>query len=42
MLSQMSRFFENIDAKYQCSFGKGFSTQQCLLAMLVIVSIMKF
>ena len=26
--------FENIFSKYQCGFQKGFSTQQCLLAML--------
>ena len=32
MFEQMSQFFENIFSKYQC--GKGFSTQQCLLAML--------
>ena len=30
----MSQFFENIFSKYQCGFRKGFSTQQCLLAML--------
>ena len=30
----MSQFFENIFSKYQCGFLKGFSTQQCLLAML--------
>ena len=34
MLEQMSKFFENIFSKYQCGFQKGFSTQQCLLAML--------
>ena len=30
----MSQLFENIFSKYQCGFWKGFSTQQCLLAML--------
>ena len=30
----MSRFFENIFAKSQCGFQKGFNTQQCLLEML--------
>ena len=34
MFEQMSQFFENIFSKYQCGFQKGFSTQQCLLAML--------
>ena len=34
MFEQMSQFFENIFSKYQCGFRKGFSTQQCLLAML--------
>ena len=34
MFEQMSQFFENIFSKYQCGFWKGFSTQQCLLAML--------
>ena len=34
MLEQMSQFFENIFSKYQRGFRKGFSTQQCLLAML--------
>ena len=34
MLEQMSQLFENIFSKYQCGFWKGFSTQQCLLAML--------
>ena len=34
MFKQMSQFFENIFSKYQCGFRKGFSTQQCLLAML--------
>ena len=30
----MSQFFNNVFPKYQCSFRKSFSTQQCLLAML--------
>ena len=30
----MSQFFDKIFSKYQCGFRKGFSTQQCLLAML--------
>ena len=34
MFQQMSNIFENIFTKYQCGFRKGFSTQQCLLAML--------
>ena len=34
MFQQMSNIFENIFSKYQCGFRKGFSTQQCLLAML--------
>ena len=34
MSEQMSQFFKNIFSKYQCGFRKGFSTQQCLLAML--------
>ena len=34
MSEQMSQFFENIFSKYQCGFRKGFSTQQCLLAMI--------
>ena len=34
MFEQMSQLFENIFSKYQCGFWKGFSTQQCLLAML--------
>ena len=34
MLEQMSQFFENIFSKYKYGFCKGFSTQQCLLAML--------
>ena len=34
MFEQMSQFFENIFSKYQCGFWKGFSTQQCLVALL--------
>ena len=34
IFKQMSQFFENILSKYQCGFRKGFSTQNCLLAML--------
>ena len=34
MFEQMSQFPENASSKYQCGFRKGFSTQQCLLAML--------
>ena len=30
----MSQFFNNVFSKYHCGFRKGFSTQQCLLAML--------
>ena len=34
MFKQMSRFFDDIFSRYQYSFRKGFSTQQCLLALL--------
>ena len=34
MFKQMSRFFDDIFSKYQYGFRKGFSTQQCLLALL--------
>ena len=34
MLKQMSSFFDDIFSKYQHGFRKGFSTQQCLLALL--------
>ena len=34
MFKQMSSFFYNIFSKYQYGFRKGFSTQQCLLALL--------
>ena len=30
----MSSFFDNIFLKYHYGFRKGFSTQQCLLALL--------
>ena len=30
---QMSKFFDNIFSKYQCSFRKGYSAQHCLLVM---------
>ena len=30
----MTSFFHGIFSKYQCVFKKGFSTQQCLLALL--------
>ena len=34
MFKQIFKFFEIIFSKNQCGFGKGPSTQQCLLAML--------
>ena len=34
IFKQISEFFENIFSKNQCEFGKGHSTQQCLLAIL--------
>ena len=34
MFKEMPQFFDKIFSKYQCGFRKGFSTQQCLLAML--------
>ena len=34
MFKQMSHFFDDIFSKYQYSFRKRFSTQQCLLALL--------
>ena len=34
MFEQMLQFFENIFSKYQCGFGKGFSTRPCILVML--------
>ena len=32
--AQMSSFFDNFLLKQQCSFLKGYSTQQCFLALL--------
>ena len=34
MFKQMSSFFDDVFSKYQYGFIKGFSTQQCLLALL--------
>ena len=34
MFAQMSSFFDNFLSKQQCGFRKGYSTQQCLLALL--------
>ena len=34
MFKQMSSFFDDIFSQYQYGFRKGFSTQQCLLALL--------
>ena len=34
MFAQMSNFFDNFLSKQQCGFRKGYSTQQCLLALL--------
>ena len=34
MFKQLPRFFDDIFSKYQNGFRKGFSTQQCLLALL--------
>ena len=34
MFNQMPSFFDEIFSKYQYGFRKGFSTQQCLLALL--------
>ena len=34
MYTQISSFFGNFLYKQQCSFQKGYSTQQCLLAFL--------
>ena len=34
MFKQMSSFFDDLFSKYQYGFRKGFSTQQCLLALL--------
>ena len=35
MFSRMTTFFETIFSRCQGDFGKGFSTQQCLLAIFV-------
>ena len=35
MHRQISEYFETIYSKFQCGFGKGYGTQDCLLAMLV-------
>ena len=34
MFGQMSSFFDNFLSKQQCGFRKGYSTRQCLLALL--------
>ena len=34
MFIQISAFFDNVFSKYQCRFGKGYSTQHCNLKML--------
>ena len=34
MSYQLSPYFEKIVSKFQCDFGKGFSTQRCLHLML--------
>ena len=34
MFAEMSHFFDNFLSKQQCSFRKGYSIQQCLLALL--------
>ena len=34
MFAQMSSFFDNFLSKQQCGFWKGYSTKQCLLALL--------
>ena len=34
MFAQMSSFFDTFLSKQQCGFRKGYSTQQCLLALL--------
>ena len=34
MFAQMSSFLDNFLSKQQCGFRKGYSTQQCLLALL--------
>ena len=34
MFKQMSKYFEPFFSKFQCSFRKDFSAQQCLLSVL--------
>ena len=34
MFAQMSSFFENFFSKQQCGFRRGYSIQECLLALL--------
>ena len=34
MFAQITCFFDNLLSKQQCGFRKGYSTQQCLLALL--------
>ena len=34
MFTQLTKFFETIFSRYQSGFPEGFSTQQCLLAIL--------
>ena len=34
IFAQISVFFDNFLSKQQCGFRKGYSTQQCLLALL--------
>ena len=34
MYRQISEYFETVLSKFQCDFRRGFSTQDCLLAMV--------
>ena len=34
LYDQIATYFEHIFSRYQCSFRKGYSDQQCLLAMI--------
>ena len=34
MSEQMSEYLETVFSKFQCGFRKGYSTQDCLLAMV--------
>ena len=34
MYDQIATYFEHIFSRYQCGFRKGYSAQQCLLAMI--------